>query len=540
MDEKRTAIYLRYSAKDETDNIGAQREICRNWLSNNGFDADDVDEYAEDRQSAYLKPMRERPRWRDLEEQVRRGKVGRIVTRHTDRMSRRVRDTEDLIDLVGETGVQVVAIWSGGVMDLSTPSGIQSAQMQASMAEAESRIKSQRVRAAKARARAEGKSTGGPRPFGYESINGDLRADEAELIRNASQAVLDGVSLHGVTKMFEASGMPTTRGGYKWHKSAVKTVLIRWRNAGRLSHVTDAERAIAKIQSREPQAADAGPAAYPAIVSVETLTAVRAVLLDEGRKRASGTGLQGGPRVQTLLSGIAVCGKCGSTLAGRSAGTKPGERIAVYCCTGERCYMTMPRDVLDDLAARAMARFWTRAKVEDYAPDTTTRDAITRLQAEQGNLAARRKSVARMLGAGLMSDADAEEALQEVATSVRTLTADLEDLQRRYALASALAVPVVVGRTVSLKGVAALVDHFKGQHLDIRRKQVQQTWRIVVRERHYGKARTVEHNGEAFREVVSQRRKTERRVRFDCILSPHLSFDPVEEDLAGLLDAAQD
>ena len=513
-----TAIYLRHSSEDKGDSIAGQRALCCDWLQRNGIG--DFEEYAEDRQSAYKKRMTERPEWARLETDIRAGRITHVVARHVDRLTRSMLDLEHLVSLVETTGVTIDTVWSGD-LDLNTPSGRQIARIMASVAQGESETKSQRILAAKARSRAAGRSTGGGRPFGYESLNGGLREDEAELIRAALLAIIDGVSLHGATKMFQESGIATPRGGYKWHKGTVKRILLRWRNAGRVEH----------------QGEDIGPAVWPAIVDLDTLTAVRAVLLDEERGRKAGTGYDGGPRAATLLSGLLTCGVCGGTLKARSAGSKRGARYPVYACTGQGCYLSLHRDVLDDMAVTAMVRFWMNADVAEYAPDDRTRDELIRVQGERAALADQRQDVAQMLGDGLMAPSDARAALEGIAKRSEALEQTLETLQRRYALASALAVPVVVDGTVNLSSAGALVEHFKTQHLDIQRRQVEQTWRITAYPYARGAAQTVEVNGREYRESVSERRRVERRVTFECRLAPHLSVDPLQEDVTELVQS---
>lgn len=512
------AIYLRHSSEDKGDSIAGQRTLCREWLQRKGVT--EFAEYAEDKQSAYKKRMSERPEWARLEADVRAGRVTHVVARHVDRLTRSMLDLEHLVTLVEETGVTIDTVWSGD-LDLNSPSGRQVARIMASVAQGESETKSQRILAAKARARAAGRSSGGGRPFGYESLNGGLREEEAALVRRGIDAILDGVSVHAVARMFEESGIPTVRGGQTWHKTTVKNILIRWRNAARVEHGGQ----------------DVGPAVWPEIVDLETLTAVRAVLLDEERNKSIGTALGGGPKAKTLLTTVARCGKCGSVLKARtsSKGRDQKGRFAVYSCSGDACYLTIRRDVLDDMAVTAMVRFWMNADVAEYAPDDRTRDELIRVQGERAALADQRQDVAQMLGDGLMAPSDARAALEGIAKRSEALEQTLETLQRRYALASALAVPVVVDGTVNLSSAGALAEHFKTQHLDIQRRQVEQTWRITAYPYARGAAQTVIVNGREYRESVSERRRVERRVTFECRLAPGLSFDPVEQDRDDLM-----
>lgn len=71
----------------------------------------------------------------------------------------------DLAKLVKATGVKIHTVESG-TLDLSTSAGQQTATIIAAIAEGESKHKSERHESKAAQLRAQGKSTGGARPFG--------------------------------------------------------------------------------------------------------------------------------------------------------------------------------------------------------------------------------------------------------------------------------------------------------------------------------------------------------------------------------------
>lgn len=531
-----TAFYLRYSNTDGTDNIGGQRELCRNWMLANGHNPDDVREFAEDRQSAYKKPMAQRPRWQELQREIELGRIQRVVTRQIDRLTRRTRDMLDLIDLTRKTGVQIIAVWNGGALDLSTPQGIQFAEMAASQAQAESAIKAERIRAAKARTRAAGQAVGGSRPFGYTSRNGDIVPEEAQLISDAMGLIIKGESLSKVTAFFNASGMKPPRAS-KWSNQTVKPLLCRWRNAGRLAHNpdwTDRTNGVPWTQQ-----VDAGPSTtFSAIVDLATLETVRSILLNPER---AANARKGGPDPTTLLGGLITCAKCNVPCFGASgtAGYPSGDpRAKSYKCP--TCKQSVRRDYLDDMARAAMLRLWMRTSVEELAPTDEIKAAIANVQKRRTDLVAERKEISSLVGDGLLSATDARNTLERLKGREEALEADMSDLQRRYVLAESLLAPIVEGRSVNMAQAASVAQHFETLPLAIQRKQIQHVWDITLRPAHEVKAQTFTIGGKTVKESVSRDRVSARRAKFDCRIMPALSFDPFTEDMLAAAEALQD
>ena len=512
-----TALYLRYSVKDETGNIQDQSTLCRNWLRDNGFDPNDCVEYVDDGQSAYKKAASERPGWQRLEQAIKRGTVTRVVTRGSDRLSRRVTDTSALIQLVEDYGVQVVAVWNGGQLDFSNPYGRHQAIADANTAETESRIKSQRVSNAKARARLDGRASGGGRPFGYESINGGLRDDEAALVRQGIEHVLSGGTLKGATEIFRSSGVKSIR-GKSWEHAAVKTILMRWRNAGHLEH----------------KGQDAGKAVYPAIVDIDTLKAVRAALAPADRQQPNRKAA--GPYASTLLSGIIICDPCNVTMRGGgniARGKSVDNRRGTYACPN--CGTQVMRDTTDDQARAAMGRFWARTKLEDVAPSEDLKKEIQALQSQRSALDEESDDATAMFTDGLISTKQLRNMQEAIKKKRDRLEHDLEDLQSRYVLASSLSATAATG----LFGEAlAALEHFNGLPLDIQRRQIEEVWEIRLRTRKEAEAQLFNVNGVDYKESLTRTRVSQRRALYRCLIAEALSFDPVAEDLADAQSAA--
>lgn len=174
-----------------------------------------------------------------------------------------------------------------------------------SIARGESERTSKRVRDKQAENAAIGKPHGGNRAYGYELDGMTIRESEAAIIREIADRLLHGESQRGLALDFTARGVPTANGG-RWTPDKVKATVIRPRNAG--------------IRERN---GIHYPAAWKPILDPAVWKRVTSLLTDPSR--SANTGKRGRP-IQ-LLTGIATCSLCGTTLKATPRGGK-----ASYTC----------------------------------------------------------------------------------------------------------------------------------------------------------------------------------------------------------------
>jgi site-specific DNA recombinase len=297
------AIYARISDDREGSGLGVARQEhdCRELCARRGFDV--VEVLIDNDMSAYR--SKPRPGYRQLVDLVKAGTIEVIVVWHNDRLTRSPRELEDLIDFVEATGVTIATVTAGDY-DLSTPTGRMVARIVGATARQESEHKSERNRR-KARELAEaGKLTGGgTRPFGYDDDRITIREDEAELIREAIGKVLDGgEGIRAIARDWHDRGIVTPT-GKTWKLGPLRRLLRSARISGRKEH----------------HGVIVGPAIWPAIITPARSDRVRAIL---GITRARRV-----PR-KYLLTGLAVCGRCGTKLVARPR--QNGTRC--YVCPG--------------------------------------------------------------------------------------------------------------------------------------------------------------------------------------------------------------
>ena len=522
------AVYLRLSKpkSDEaktTDSIESQRDTVHQFMRNSGVDPANALEFV-DILSARKVRSAARPGFAAMLEQIEDGSITTIWTRHPDRLYRHLSDLESLVDTVEQTGVKVRSAWNGDV-DLSTSTGRTAARITGAIAQGEVESMRERVQAKLAANRAAGRPHGGMRPFGWNR-DGSLREDEAELIRRAVQMILDGESVAATARMMEAAGATTDKGNPVSRQNIL--------------HIVKSPRLIGQtIHKGQP----IGTGRYEPILDEETFGAVQTILSNPAR-RTNGSVPTAGRHPGNLLTQIAICGRCGSTMNATTAtdtkGYDPargyrrqgsGKTYRRYKCRN-RC-LSISRDLLDAQAVAAMIRFYMHSDLADLAPTAETGTELVRLRAELGKIEEQRAGIADLLGQGLMTAQDAAKPLAETNARRLDVTARIEKLTETTTLTNVLA--IMDGNKVNLSNVAALTEAFKAQPLERQRQQVERVWRPVVRHVSEVGPTTVTVGGREYTEHVPGPRKQERRTVWECLLNPALSFDPVEQDRDDLM-----
>lgn len=304
------ALYLRQSLDRDLNQlaIDRQREDLHRLCAGKGWT--DLVEYVDNNLSA--SGTAKRPEYQRLCDDMRAGVVTRVAVWDLDRLHRLPRELEDFIDLADEHHVELASV--GGDADLSTPSGRYFARMKGVAARYETEHRTARQLAANRQRQKRGK-TWAPRMFGYD---GDQIVElEADAIRRGCQAAIGGASTQSIAKQWEAEGLPTGRGN-PWSRTMVKRILTRPRNAG--------------LQTDRGEILEGVEVPWKPIIERDVWEAVCAVLSDPKRY----VGQRRAPGRKYLLSGLAVCGKCGHPLRSGLHRRKHGKE-ACYVCVQDGC-----------------------------------------------------------------------------------------------------------------------------------------------------------------------------------------------------------
>ena len=138
----------------------------------------------------------DRPGWNRLEADIDAGKVSTLVVWRMDRLGRTASGLTEVFEKLQARRVNFVSLKDG--IDLSTAAGRLIANVLASVAEYESEIRSERVRAGQDAARASGKRWGGSKPGRRLKVTDEaeqtIRRMAAEGASKAAMARATGLS----------------------------------------------------------------------------------------------------------------------------------------------------------------------------------------------------------------------------------------------------------------------------------------------------------------------------------------------------------
>ncbi len=298
---KKAVIYARISDDRENTRAGVDRQVedCTQLIERNGWEL--AGTYVDNDRGAYS--GKRRPEWERLTAAVEAGSVDVIVAYGADRLTRHVRELEDLVDLVESTGTRIATVTSGDY-DLETADGRAVARIHGVIARQSSEKAAERIRRAQRQAAVEGRPHGGRRRFGYGKDGITIVEEEAELIRTGAAALLTGVPLAQVARDWNTAGVSTPRGAV-WMPQTVRDVL-------------DNPRLIGK---RTYQGRVVGDAVWESILDDATFRALQAMFNDPERKQIGSPG-------RSLFAGMIRC-ECGAAMfqSRRSA-----DGVALYHC----------------------------------------------------------------------------------------------------------------------------------------------------------------------------------------------------------------
>ncbi|MCE9620997.1 MAG: recombinase family protein [Actinomycetia bacterium] len=304
---RRAAIYCRISQDRSDERLGVERQEteCRALADRNGWEV--IRTFVDDNISAYS--GKTRPQFELMLADIAADEIDLVVAWHPDRLYRGFTEFLRLSKLMKLHGATVHTVMAGEV-DLSTAAGQMMAEIMTSFAQYESKQKADRIRSKHAQSARAGLAHGGPRPFGYERVQGKpgtlaIVESEAEVIREAANRVLAGESVRAISIDFTNRGIATVRGG-RWQLKALSDILASPRIAG----------------LRPAGGEGIAAATWDPILDRQTWERVHAMVTHGtvGRR----------PRTN-VLSGFLWCGRCGQRMFG-VAKTYRGKRRRQYEC----------------------------------------------------------------------------------------------------------------------------------------------------------------------------------------------------------------
>ncbi len=209
MSEKKIAIYCRVSSKDQAMHgygLDAQKEKCLQFLQLYEYDKNEYELYVDD---GYSAKSLDRPRMKDLLNDVHNKKINMIIVYKLDRLARSVVDTYHFIQELISYDCQLIAVIDR--LDIDSANGRMIVGMLAVFAQWEREVIIERTKDGLESMVAKGKYPYGGSPFGWnkdENLHLSINEDEAKIVNDLADQSLSGLSLIQIKKYLkETYGM---------------------------------------------------------------------------------------------------------------------------------------------------------------------------------------------------------------------------------------------------------------------------------------------------------------------------------------------
>jgi DNA invertase Pin-like site-specific DNA recombinase len=326
----RAVIYSRVSRDDSGEARSNQRQEddcrklaeIRNWT---------VIETCRDVSISAYQSGRKHPGWERVLDLMDSGGVDVVIAWKLDRITRTVNELTKIVARCRSTDVAIVT--TEGDLDLSNETGKMVATILGAVAEQEVERKAARQRLSNAQRRSEGKPwRSGWVSFGYDRDK-NVVPEQAAMIRQAAESVLNGGSLKGVARTWRESGVTTprsTKGADGWTHNGVKSILLNPVNAGFLTY----------------RGEEIGRGSWEPILEETAFRQLQALLGNPERRTYEGNGR----RAENLLSGIATCAVCDRPVVGGVSNSRK-----VYKCTNPQGeHLTTDRAEADAFVLNAL------------------------------------------------------------------------------------------------------------------------------------------------------------------------------------------
>lgn len=422
------AIYARISNDRESTELGVERQekLCRRLAAQ--LEVDVVDVFIDNDTSASTISTKTRPRYDEMLRRARLGEFSMILAYSNSRLTRRVREYLDIIDLAKQYNVRVHTVQSG-TFNLNTADGQAVATTIAAWDQAEAERTSERIKAAKAQRAERGEWHGGTPPFGYRSANTKLVIEpkEKRLVLEAAERILAGDSMHSIVADWNKRKI-TTRFGKHWRQSNLRTILTNRSMLGETK---------AGVEGWEP------------ILDQRTFKSLASLFADPSRKVTHSPGVKGGK--YAMGGGVAVCAVCGNRLITGGKRSEPGNKSSpirpILKCTSVVNGPTACNAVVvdhDRLEAYVFAtliasfkeneRWYQRLSEKD--PDIEAN--IDALELEISELAQARERAQRAFFAGIATERESKNEVNRVEVEMAAVAKKRDALLGKPLLSKAL------------------------------------------------------------------------------------------------------
>lgn len=207
-------LYIRVSTERQVQegySIAAQKENLTNFAIQQGWNIFSI--YADEGISG--KNIEDRPEVKRLIKDIKNKNIDVVVLYKFDRLTRDMSDTEDIIKLIQEFGIQVFTL-SGGVIDVSTATGRFQVRINGAVAQLEREQTVERVKVAFIQKVKQGKSLCSSTPsYGYDRPKyqeiQSINKNESIVVKRIFNMYADGKTFTEIAKTLNAEGIPTKK-----------------------------------------------------------------------------------------------------------------------------------------------------------------------------------------------------------------------------------------------------------------------------------------------------------------------------------------
>ncbi len=448
------AIYCRlsYAPDGSLENVERQESDCRGLADRLAWPISDQHIYSDNSRSAWQR-NRKRPRWDAMLQAIERREVDSLIVYHGDRLIRQPWDLELLLKLADDRHLRLASV--SGVRNLSSEDDRFILRIEAAQACKASADTSRRVKRGWAARAEKGEPVGGgKRPFGY-GVPTDRTGktgkpiydttqripEEAAVLREAVERLMAGQSQGGVLAwMNEVS---TTSQGNRWTSRSLQHLLLSPRIAGLVEHQGVLHRAV-----------------WEPIVRPEEWEDVKLIL----RTQAEGWPYPGRER-RYLLSGVAECYKCHTTMRVKPSGGRNRKTARLYHCPNPQCEDRVARNVthLDEYVTGRVLR-----RLQDPELMKRVLGSSPGVSAEIAALERRRAATRETL----RNLVDHPEYAGDVAASLAGFDRRIRQLRDRHAASA---------RQRLLAQMAGITpEQWEGTPLDVQAATVRALFRVII------------------------------------------------------------
>lgn len=324
---------------------------------------------------AYSGTKDDRPRFVQLIQDCKDGKIDRIITKS---ISRFARNTVTLLTVVRDLRRMGIGIYfEEQNIDTLTEAGELMITLLASQAQEESRATSENCKWRIKKMFEEGYTTSF-NLVGYHAVDGlvEVVPEEVELVRRIFRLYLEGYGKQAIANILFEEGVPSCLGG-EWSATTVHSILQNEKYIGDLllqkTYVTNhLTKIVRKNKGELPQYFIRDD--HEAIIPREMFEAVRAESARRAAKYGHGVG------ETSELTSLIRCGICGKSYRRKTAVAR-----MLWCCTtyntrGKKhcASKSIPEVTLKDACAQVLG-------LAEYEPHAVT-ERIERIDAMPGNL----------------------------------------------------------------------------------------------------------------------------------------------------------